>query len=69
MTTIKLSSLNPNDYILAIRAAKSFASEDKHIGIRHGSCYGYGPDENDMTIMRWFYVYRTKTMIVVRYSN
>lgn len=69
MTTLKLKSINPDDYILAVRAAKSFADEDKPIGIRHGTIYTYGNERMTGKPETVLYVYRTKTMIMVRYSN
>lgn len=69
MTTLKLVNIDPDDYILAIRAAKSFVNEQKPNGIRHGTIYAYGYLENGNheTV---FYVYYTNAgMIVVRYSR
>jgi len=67
MTTLKLSNIDPDDYILAMRAAKSFMLEDKAVGVRHGTVYSYGPLHGPYD--KSFSVYRTKTMIVVRKSG
>jgi hypothetical protein len=69
LTALKLKSINPEDYILAIRAAKSFASEDKPVGIRHGTVFAYGNEQMTRKHETVLYVYRTKTMVVVRYSS
>lgn len=67
---LKLTNIKPDDYILAVRAAKSFLAEEKPIGIRHGTIIGYrAHDGVPWEQMTSFYVYRVKTGIVVRYSQ
>jgi len=65
---LKLTNIDPDDMILAIRCAKSFVKEGKPVGIRHGTVYGYF-DPITMFTNKSFYVYRVKTGIVVRYSK
>lgn len=70
MTTLKLVNIDQDDYILAIRAAKSFVNEQKPNGIRHGTVYTYGLDNEGFDLGTSFYVYYTNAgMIVVRYSK
>lgn len=68
--TIKLVNILPENYTLAIRAVKSFEKEGKPVGVWHGTIYWYGEtdDENCMDDGVQFYVYRTKTMVVIRGS-
>jgi len=69
---LKLTNIKPEDYILAVRAAKSMINQygaNMPIGIRHGSCLGYGPLNCPNDQLKYFYVYRVKTGIVVRYSG
>jgi hypothetical protein len=65
---LKLTNIKPDDYILAVKAAKSFIEEGKPIGIRHGTVYAYGYDGETGNYETMLYVYRVKTGIVVRYS-
>lgn len=72
MGNVKLVNIDPDDYILAIRAARSFMMEDKPVGIRHGTCCGFNNQPNEAWYTKetkWFFVYRTKTMIVVRHNK
>jgi hypothetical protein len=59
MKDIKIVNVKPEDYILAVKVARSFLEKGKAVGIRHGTCYTFGVDES-------FYVYSTPTLIVVR---
>ena len=66
MFNLKLVNIDPENYILAVRAAKSFIKEEKPIGVRHGTIYWYGENEGEWENGVQFYCYRTKTMVVVR---
>lgn len=59
MTTLKLVNIDPDDYDLAVNWAKHFITEwPERIGVRDGCGY-----------RKWgktMYVYRTKTMVIVR---
>lgn len=70
MKTLKLVNIEPDDYILAIKAAKSFVNEQKPNGIRHGTIYSYWPGTELGFREAVFYVYYTNAgTIVVRYSR
>lgn len=66
---LKLSNIKPDDYILAVRAAKSFIEEGMPMGVKYGTTYAYGDDGYTGEYEAVFYVYRVKTGIVVRYSR
>lgn len=68
MINLKLVNIDPENYILAVRAAKSFIKEEKPIGVRHGSMYSYTVDGVWKVGVPTFYCYRTKTMVIVRKS-
>lgn len=61
MKTIKIVNAEPEDFTSAIQCAKSFIDKyiDTNLGFYNGAVYS-------MDDMPTFYVYQTKTQIVVR---